>query len=406
MKNKSPILSVVTTSAFWLALIINTISGISRSMVKQPTTLLGDDLGLTASMLGFVASGYTIFALLSRGPFGQALDNSKKPQWILFGSNIIMAAVFFGFGVCNSVPLFVVLRLLHGFCFGMANMAMAVVLSKSCDRRALGSAFGLFVLIPKVISSYTNNISLWLKEAAGVEYCAYIGAGLAVVCGLLCLLIKFNENEQTGAARKKGISFKTMFYTKAFPICIIFILLQVPSLATNEFIVLFGNQADMGTAAASYVANQGIWMGIGSFVFGYLMDKLDLKGGKILTIVVIACAAVASFIVGSSLSPAMWLVSGVLCGIGSGGASLIRSLALRESSTAVAAVAVGTFAAAQDLTSIAASSIIGMAVDAIGYQTSFLILGAAPLIGLVLTLFFFEKFIAYMDQGEVKSEAN
>lgn len=404
-KVKSPLMSVLTNSAFWLALVINILSGMSRSMVKQPVTLLGSDLGLAASALGFITSAYTVCALLIRTPFGKAIDNSRKPAMILFCSNLFMAVVFAGFGICNSIPLFILLRLLHGFCFGMANMAMAVVLSKNVDKRALGSAFGLYTLLPKLTNAATNKVTLYLKEAAGVQYCAYVGAAIAVLCGLLCLMIKFNEGEQVNASKNRKSGLGGAIYTKALPICIIFALLQVPSLASNEFVVLFGKSVDMTSTAATYLANNGIFMGIGALAFGYMLDKLDIRGGRYLTLAVIAIAAAASAMIGLSLNPSIWLISGCMCGIGAGGANLIRSLSLRESSSSVAALAVGTFAAVQDLTSICCSTVIGLIVDMVGYQKAFLLLTIAPVVGFVLTILFFDRFIAIMSRSKEEAAA-
>ena len=94
-----------------------------------------------------------------------------------------------------------------------------------------------------------------------------------------------------------------------------------------------------------------------------------------------------------------------MCGIGAGGANLIRSLSLRESSSSVAALAVGTFAAVQDLTSICCSTVIGLIVDMVGYQKAFLLLTIAPVVGFVLTILFFDRFIAIMSRSKEEAAA-
>lgn len=398
---KSPILETIKTPSFWLAVIINIITSMSGSCLGQPVNLVANDLGMSATLIGFVASCYTVCALLIRTPFGNILDVSKKPNKVLFLSNVFTGLVYLGFAVCHSVPLYIVLRLLHGFTFGMRNMAMSVVLAKGVNAKAFGTAMGLLGLIPKIFSSFTTMITLWVKEVAGMEYIAYAGAALAVLAGVLCLFLKMDNS---GASTKKEGMGKRVFYFKALPIIAIFGILQIPSIASNSFIVLYGAEADMASAAATYATNQGLWMGIAGFVCGYLADKLSLKGAKYASIVIMAIAAIAGIMVGASQNTNVWLISGILCGIGAGGSAVLRIVSLRESAPHVRALAVGSFAMAQDLVMIFSSSVIGVLADKLGYAMTFVILGALPVIGIVLTLFFFERFVGMLQEKEVEPE--
>ncbi len=393
-KSKSPILTTLATPAFWLAIIINIVANMAGSCLGQPVNLEANNLGMSATLIGFVASCYTICALLIRTPFGTVLDTSRKPTMVLFISNIFTALVYLGFAVCNSVPFYIVLRLLHGFTFGMRNMAMSVVLAKGVDKKAFGTAMGLLTLIPKIFSSITTKITLWITGTAGIEYVAYAGAALAVLAGVLCLFLKMDNSGSQGSGKAGGK--KHVFYFRALPVIVIFAILQIPSLASNNFIVLYGADANLADAAATYASNQNLWMGIAGFICGYLVDKLDIKGAKWVSTVVLAIAAGAGIMVGLSQNTNIWLISGILCGIGAGGSGIFRTVTLRESSASVRALAVGSFAMAQDLVSIFSSTVIGVLADRIGYSMTFVFLGALPIIGIVLTLFGFEKFIGML----------
>lgn len=395
---KSPIMATIATPSFWLAVIINIVTNISGSCLGQPVNLVANDLGMTATLIGFVASCYTVCALLIRTPFGNALDTAKKPHQVLFISNVFTGLVYLGFAFCYNVPMYIVLRLLHGFTFGMRNMAMSVVLAKGINAQAFGTAMGLMGLIPKIFSAVTTKITLFVKDTAGIEYVAYVGAALSILAGILCLFLKMDNS---GSLNKKGAA-KRVFDFKALPIIIIFAILQIPSIASNSFIVLYGADVDMASAAATYASNQGLWMGIAGFVCGYLTDKLDLKGAKWAGIAVMAIAAAAGIMVGVSQNSNIWLISGILCGIGAGGSSIFRVVSLRESSPHVRALAVGSFAMAQDMVMIFSSTIIGALADKIGYAMTFTILGILPVIGIVLTFFCFEKFVGLLkdDEGE------
>lgn len=395
-KKKEPLLVLLTSGSVWLALLINILTNMAGSCVSQPVNLMGSDLGMTASLIGFVTSCYTVCAMLIRTPFGSLIDSAKKPKMVLFWSTIITSVVYIGFAVCKSVPMFIVLRFLHGATFGMRNMAMAVVLAKSVDKNAFGSALGLLTLFPKIVSAITTKITLWVKQTAGIEYCCYAAAIIGAIAAVLCLFLKMESTAQNTAGKKGG---KKPFYFKALPIICIFAIVQIPSIASNSFVVLYGKAVDMADAAGTFVANQGLWMGIAAFALGYITDKISWKHAKLVGVVACVAAALGGILVGAFQNASIWLIAGVLTGIGSGGCMIYRSVSLRESSPEVRALAVGSFAMAQDFVMLIGSFAIGALADTIGYSSTFVVLGCAPVISLLLTLFCFDKFMNYMQSG-------
>ena len=397
--SKSPLLTVLTSPVFWLALLIYVLSTISRAMLRQPVTLMAADLGLPAAVIGFLASLYTICAMLIRTPFGAAIDNSKNPAFVLALSNFFMAAVFVGFGLCNSTVFFVVLRALHGFCFGMAHMGMLVVVGCCIDKKALGSAFGLFTLLPKIANAYTTKLALAMQQAAGIERCAYIGAALAVACGILCLFLKMPvrtvEQSDTAKAPKKGLFGK--IYLRAVPSAIIMVLIQLTSLSVDNVGVLLGEEMGVSTLAADYVSRYSLWMGIGIFILGYISDVVSIAQRKLILYSSILFAIIAQVMICFSQQPSMWYISSILCGLGAGGAMVARAIAMKESSPKVAAMAVATFAMMQDVGTILVSTFAGVIAQFSSYQTLFVVFLAGPVIAFVALALFFDRLIKYMD---------
>lgn len=399
MKKKSIMATVLTDRNFWLALLIMTTANIGNACVRQPVTLLGSNLGLAASALGVITSLYTIIAMLGRGPFGNAVDaaRGKRKTWVLGGQYAVRGIVFIGFALCGNVPMFVLLKFAQGLTFGMGHIAMMVVLAETMDKRALGSAFGLITLIPKLLSSVTNTITLNITNTFGVEYSCYAGAILSFIPAVLCLLLVMPDRENAPAKTKAKFSLKTFVNYRAIPLVLIMTFVSVPSLFVDNFMVLFGQSANMADQAGSYISDYMWWMGIGAFVAGYLFDRFGFKGNAI---IIAAMALIAQIMMAFSLNPTVWFISSILCGLAAGGiASVTRGYAVNESPKAVAALTVATLGVMQDLATLVGSSIGGVLADTVGYITTFKLIAICPAVALIMLLFFLPKLVAILKGG-------
>lgn len=390
----SILMTVLKNRNFWVALLIMITANVGNACVRQPVTLLGSDLGLTASAIGFIGSLYTVFAMLGRGPFGNAIDHAKRKTWVLAAQYIARGIVFIGFALCASVELYVALKFLQGLTFGMGHIAMLVVIAETMDKKAMGTAFGLITLIPKLLSAVTNSITLWITSTFGVEYSCYAGAILSFVPAALCLLLVMPNRSEAVAKEKKKFSLRTFAYWRAVPLILIMTFISVPSLFIDNFMVLFGKEADLGGQAAMYITTYMMWMGIGALVAGYVFDRFGFKANAIVLGVL---ALVAQLLLGFSTDNTVWLVSAVLCGIACGGIGVItRSYAVLKAPTAVTALVVATVGVMQDLASLLGQSVGGVLIDGIGFTGTFQIIAICPAIALVMVIFFLPKLVNLM----------
>lgn len=397
---------VLTTPSVWLAVFISIISNIATSCIIEPVKLLGyEKLGMTATLLGAVATARSFITFMTGIPYGNIIDRAKHPVFIITMSNILMGLVYLGYAWCNNVPLYIVLRMLQGACFAMYNISMMIVMAKCVDKSAIGSAIGVLTLFPRIAGSITNRISLYINSLFGITYLAYIASVLAVIAGLLCLLIKFKENEEVGAyvIKKK----RQPIYTKALPMVLIFALLQFPSLVAENQIVLYGSSVDMSSAAAVYSSNNTLFMGIAAFIFGFLSDAMSRKQAKYTGATIMLLAGIAGIMVSISQNSNVWLISGIICGICAGGSGIFRNISLREMPASVRAVSIGTFNTSMSMVVSITSAISGFVSDKWGFSSTFFIASMMPFAGAVLTLLFYERFLSYMsDDARVPSETN
>ena len=79
---------------------------------------LQDQFDADKSMIGFILSCYTIAALCIRPFSGYLLDTfARRPLYLLAYS--VFMVIFAGYMIASLLSIFIVLRILHGFAFGM-----------------------------------------------------------------------------------------------------------------------------------------------------------------------------------------------------------------------------------------------------------------------------------------------
>ena len=390
---KSILLTVFTNKNFWLALLIMITANVGNACVKQPVTLMGSDLGFTASALGFITSLFTVFAMLGRGPFGNAVDHSRHKTWILAAQYVARGAVFIGFAFCMSQPMYVILKFAQGLTFGMGHLAMMLVIAETMDKRALGSAFGLIVLVPKLLSSVTNSITLQITTTFGAEYSCLAGAVLSFVPAALCLLLTMPTREaDEPKPTKTKFSIKTFVNYRAIPLVLIMTFVSIPSLFIDNFMILYGKTDGMETLARDYITNYMWWMGIGSFWAGYAFDRF---GFKRVGIALAIMGTIAQAILGFTTDSSTWFVSALLCGLACGGIGVtMRGYAVKECNQAEVALTVATLGVMQDVASLVGTSAGGVLIDAVGFATTFQILTVFPAIALIMIICFLPKLVS------------
>lgn len=379
---------LLTSRTFWIAFLIQVVYTIGNVFVKQTVTIQANNLGMSATIIGVIASCYTIMAMVCRTPFGQAMDRFDKKKVLMF-TFAARAIVFVGLGVANSVPVFVALRFLHGALFGMGHIAMMIVLAAGGNRKALGAALGLLTLLPKLISSYTTTFALFVCDTIGTNAACYAGAACNLVCVALCLFLVFQAEPAKGPAPKRDLAsgLKNYMNWRAIPLILICTFVSVPSLFVDNFMVLYGAAVPaVETVARSYLTSYMWWMGIGAFAAGYAFDKFGFTVCAYPTIIM---GIAAQAMLGFSTDSTILRISAILCGIACGSiAVLVRTHAVNESPVSVAALTIATTGLFQDLSSLLGSACGGVLIDVLDYSGTFKLITIFPVLALVMMFFY------------------
>ena len=401
MKEKlqdSVIGSVFINRNFWICVLINIINKMGRSCASQPIKLLGNSIGMAASLIGLATSCYYICSMLIRSPFGTLLDKLQKKK-VLTAAFLIQGGSFLLYMVVDTPAMFFIAKAIEGFGFGMAHMAMTAIVASTSSKKAMGSALGLLSMLPFVLASLSNYITLQVRTMFGEKY-SFIGAAACVaVCILLSWLLRFEKSEaevkEVHQVSKKERARLISFY--ALPTALVMIAVIIPTLLSDNFLAIYGETAGLPFYAA-FLSVYMVANGISSGVVGFFRDKF---GTKATVYPVIISGIVGTAILGFSTNQILWTISSVLMGIAGGGMLIIcRAQAVLNSPKSEISLAIATNVLVMDAASIVINPLGGAIADTLGYANLFKIAAVLPMLALIVTIVFFKKLFGETSKGQ------
>lgn len=381
-------LAILTNVNFLLIIVVNMVSSIAFSMINTPVTLVGSNLGLSATLIGLIASLYSFSKILVR-PF---MGNSFKrwnPRWVYMSVLFMRGLVAVAYAFTNNIPMYIFSRLLQGVNFGCSNLATQIVVAEVVDREEIGSAFGLSSLLPKLVAAYTTIVSMFFYQNYGASVAFWASAAASVLSMVLLLLVKFpdrteekkafQKNLEENRAKKKGIN--DYIFLPAIPMSCIVCLLCLPTFAMETILLLYCKEigVDFG---AEYLAVYAAMMGIGAFAGGLLGDRL---GEKFVVYASMIMAIVAFPLICITTNKTVWMASAVLVGLYNAMPSpAIRANMMRQAGILYSSIALATFCIFQDIASTISSTIAGFLSDAFGFRMALCGLAIFPFIAMII----------------------
>ena len=141
---------------------------------------LTEEFGTGSGMAGAVLSCYTIAALSVRPFSGYLLDTfARKPLYLL--AFFVFTSVFAGYLLAGTLTLFTILRVVHGFSFGMVTVAGNTVVIDIMPSSRRGEGLGYYGLANNIAMSVGPMVGLFLHDAYSFEVifvCSLISCSL------------------------------------------------------------------------------------------------------------------------------------------------------------------------------------------------------------------------------------
>lgn len=275
---------------------------------------LMDTMKTSGSLAGVVLALYTISALLIRPFSGFLVDMfSRKPLYLIcYG---FFCAIFAGYVVATTLVMFIILRILHGFAFGISTVSGSTVAVDIMPSQRRGEGIGYFGMAANIAMAVGPVAGLWLYKNHSFDM-IFLAAFLSSLIGFITIFfIKPIKKEHPAANEKQPISLDRFILLKALP-CVG--LLFIAGIGYGSVL----NYVGLYSKSAAFESNAGLFFMIlaAGIVLARIMSAKAINNGKVVSMSILGGAfLVTAFLMFSACSNSLVLYTiAFLLGIGFG----------------------------------------------------------------------------------------
>ncbi len=324
-------------------------------------------IGISEISIGFLASTFYVFSLLSRSFIGSIVDRCDPKKVLFFGIlsfSISVALYYFIRGETISLYL---IRIFHGISLSailLSVLLMSVIFSREENRASVLGLISVSFLLPNIFMPFLGEKII---EKLGFEYFFVSAFSLSAVTILFLFYIpglKVREIEESGG-------FFKPLKKKGFPtILLLTALLGFGVSTVNTYTPLWAKEmrATVGvffTTAAIFAVSIRV----------FLPGKLKIWGKMKLISISFAIFSVGIFLISLLYSNFIFSIAGAIYGIGMGFIyPNLLYMAVELVKNGSKGKALGIFTASTDLGFSIGPALSGIVLKSIGYPQMFKVL--------------------------------
>lgn len=221
------------------------------------------------SMIGFILSCYTIACLCIRPFSGYLLDTfSRKPLYLL--SYFIFTVIFGGYMLTGVLVLFIALRIVHGFAFGMVSVAGNTIVIDILPSSRRGEGLGYYGLANNIAMSFGPMTGLFMHGTCSFEVifgCSLLSGSLGLI---MASLVKTPYKEPV---KREPISLDRFFLVKGLPAGFSLLLLSIPYGMTTTYVAMYAVEIGIQVSSGLYFTFMAVGLAISRIFSGKQVDK-------------------------------------------------------------------------------------------------------------------------------------
>ena len=199
---------------------------------------LKDTFGIGQAMVGVVLSCYVVAVLSVRPMAGFVADTLPRKSVYIISYAIFVASFLGYFFITQTLALFILLRVFHGFSFGMLTTAGNTLVIDVMPSSRRGEGLGYY--------GVTNNLAMAFGPMAGLFIISSGNYTLLFLTSLLTGTVGLILGALVRAPRrelKERVEFKLsadrFFMKEGIRACIAFMLLAIPYGMTTSYMALY-----------------------------------------------------------------------------------------------------------------------------------------------------------------------
>ncbi|MCI9129226.1 MAG: MFS transporter [Eggerthellaceae bacterium] len=214
---------------------VNLFQSMAAFMTNTTLPLYVNALGASTATVGMVVSSFSITALLIRPFAGPAFDSFSRKK-MLMASQAIISASLIGYGLADSIPQLIAIRLLHGIGIGCGGPLALSLVSEFLPRERFASGISIYTLAQSMAQVIGPAAGLEIVDAIGFSPAYFLAASLVIIA--MCGISLIREPERERLPYK--LKLDRMFAKEAVAKGIALMLLSTSFSCMGAYVVLYG----------------------------------------------------------------------------------------------------------------------------------------------------------------------
>ena len=225
---------------------------------------LKDAFGISPALVGVVLSCYVIAVLCIRPMTGFIADTLPRKRVYIVSYAIFVTSFLGYFFITKTLALFILLRVLHGFSFGMLTTAGNTLVIDVMPSSRRGEGLGYY--------GVTNNLAMAFGPMVGLFVISSGNYTLLFLTSLITGIIGLVLGAMVRAPKKKiekmefKLSADRFFLKEGIRACFAFFLLAIPYGMTTSYMALYA-------AASGITHNAGLFFTV--MAAGLITSRLN-----------------------------------------------------------------------------------------------------------------------------------
>ncbi|ABB13813.1 MFS transporter [Carboxydothermus hydrogenoformans] len=267
-------------------------------------------IGANESQVGLVTGVYTLSAVAIRPLGGYALDSVGRRKVFLWA--LALFALFMGsYYFATNLFFLLMLRLLHGFCWGVTTVGGSTIAADILPPQRRGEGIGYFGLTMTLAMAVGPLIGLQLMgEANQYGRLFFTASGLVVLALIIANFIRYPKLPLT----KRPISLDAFIEKKVLPVSMVMFFSALVYGGIVSFITLFSKEIGIKNGGTFFLAYAAAL----SLVRPTSGKLLDRRGPAPVITVGFLCTAAGFLLLSLSKGLTGFLTSAVIIGAGNG----------------------------------------------------------------------------------------
>ncbi|WP_298611501.1 MFS transporter [uncultured Odoribacter sp.] len=221
------------------------------------------------SMIGFILSCYTVACLCIRPFSGYLLDTfSRKPLYLL--AYFVFTVIFGGYMLAGALALFLALRIVHGFAFGMVSVAGNTIVIDILPSSRRGEGLGYYGLANNIAMSFGPMTGLFMHGTCSyalIFSCSLISGSLGFIMASLV------RTPYKQPVKREPLSLDRFFLIKGLPAGISLLLFSIPYGMTTSYVAMYAEEIGIQFSSGLYFTFMAVGLAVSRIFSGRQVDK-------------------------------------------------------------------------------------------------------------------------------------